>query len=67
VALYLRHDPEKDVHRFPGCSTVFANDKAVTQFLERQENPTPSGLSQARLRNWGTLQSCGGGRFVGHF
>jgi hypothetical protein len=29
VLLYLRHGPEKDVHRFPGCLIVFANDKAV--------------------------------------
>ncbi len=28
--LYLRHSPEKDVHRFPGCLTVFfVSDKAV--------------------------------------
>ena len=29
MRIYLRHGPKKYVHRFPGCSTVFANDKAV--------------------------------------
>src|SRR6266851_5075937 len=29
VPLYLRRGPEKDVHRFPGCLIVFANDKDV--------------------------------------
>jgi hypothetical protein len=26
VPLYLRHGPEKDVHRFPGCLIPLTND-----------------------------------------
>ncbi len=29
MPIYLRHGPEKDVHRFPGCLKVLANDEAV--------------------------------------
>ena len=29
MPLYLRHGPERDVHRFPGCLILSANDKAV--------------------------------------
>ena len=47
MLLYLRHDPEKEVHWLPGCLIVFANDKAVLS--RRQKNRTPSGLSVARL------------------
>jgi hypothetical protein len=36
VLVFLRHDPEENAHRFPGCLIVSANDKAglVSRFLE---------------------------------
>ena len=45
MPLYLRHGPEKDVHRFPGCLIVFVTDKAVLLgcFLEDRRMVHPQG------------------------
>jgi len=51
VPLYLRHGPEKDVHRFPGCLIVFVTDKAVLLgcFLEDRRMVHPQGYLRPDL------------------
>src|SRR6266852_7426945 len=45
VPFSLRHGPEKDVHRFPGCLIVFATDKTVysVAFQEDRRIVHPQG------------------------
>ena len=52
---YLRHGPEKDVHRFPGFLTMFAYDKAVDSVDSRKTGAsytlrTISGQTQPTKR-----------------
>jgi hypothetical protein len=52
VPFYLRHGPEKDVHRFPGCLIVFATDKTVysAAFEEDRSIVHPQGYLGPDLR-----------------
>jgi hypothetical protein len=40
VRIYLRHGPKKYVHRFPGCLTVFANDRTIRPFTQSLSRKT---------------------------